>query len=80
VAVAVAVALQRAVVHDRKVEEQQTSKYAVTLADLERSARVPADEQVSMQAEAPPEGPISAEELDRQRLLGITGAGRLRQS
>jgi hypothetical protein len=38
---------------------------------------VPLDQQVTELAEPPAEAPISAEELDRQRLLGITGAGRL---
>jgi hypothetical protein len=53
------------------------SRYRLTLADLERTAHVPADEQVTEQGEAPPPGPMSAAELDRQLLLGITGAGRL---
>jgi len=59
--------------------EHQTGKYSVTLAELEGSAHVPVDQQVSEQAEPPPPAPIAPEELDRQRLLGITGAGRLRQ-
>ena len=57
--------------------EQSRNRYAGSLADLENSVHVPADAQVSEQAEAPAEAPISAAELDRQRLLGITGAGRL---
>ena len=57
--------------------EHSRSKYAGSLADLENSVHVPADAQVSEQAEPPAEAPISAAELDRQRLLGITGAGRL---
>ncbi|MDT7573228.1 MAG: hypothetical protein QOE05_3402 [Actinomycetota bacterium] len=55
------------------------SKYDVSIADLEKSAHVPVDEQVTEQAEPPPPGPLSPEELDRQRLLGISAAGRLRQ-
>lgn len=51
--------------------------YAVPLEDLER-VHVPADQQVTGRGEPPPEGPLAAEELDRQRLLGITAAGRLR--
>jgi hypothetical protein len=57
--------------------EQSRSRYGGSLADLENSVHVPADAQASEQAEAPAEAPISAAELDRQRLLGITGAGRL---
>ena len=57
--------------------EEKLSRYGGSLADLEDSVHVPAEAQVSEQAEAPAEAPISAEELDRQRLLGITGAGRL---
>lgn len=54
-------------------------KYSVTLAKLERSAHIPVDQQTTEQAEPPAPDALSAEELDRQRLLGITGAGRLRQ-
>ncbi len=59
--------------------EPGSTKYARTLADLERSVHMPWDQQVAEQAEPPSPGPIAPEELDRQRLLGITGAGRLRQ-
>ena len=55
-------------------------RYDVPLADLERSAHVPVEDQVTEQAEPPAPMPIAEEELDRQRLLGITGAGRLRPS
>lgn len=55
-----------------------SNKYAMTLDDLEKGVHVPLDEQVSEQAEPPPEAPISEQELDRLRLLGPTGAGRLR--
>lgn len=65
---------------DRNMTEKSArSRYAQSLAELERSAHVPLDEQVSEQAEPPPRSPLAPEELDRQRLLGITGAGRLRQ-
>ena len=57
--------------------EEPRSRYGGSLADLEDSVHVPVEAQVSEQAEPPAEAPISAEELDRQRLLGITGAGRL---
>lgn len=54
-------------------------KYSISLSELERAVHVPLDEQVTEQAEPPPPAPMPPEELDRQRLLGITGAGRLRQ-
>ena len=62
---------------DGGMSEEPRSRYGGSLADLEDSVHVPVEAQVSEQAEAPAEAPISAEELDRQRLLGITGAGRL---
>ena len=49
--------------------------YRVPLDRL--ATRVPLDDQVTEQPEPPGEAPIAAEELDRQRLLGITGAGTL---
>ena len=62
---------------DGGMPEEPRSRYGGSLADLEDSVHVPVEAQVSEQAEPPAEAPISAEELDRQRLLGITGAGRL---
>jgi len=61
------------------MSEPEKGDYSMTLADLEGSVRVPADQQVIELSEPPPPGPLSPKELDRQRLLGITGAGRLRQ-
>lgn len=52
-------------------------RYRVPLDDLD-AVRVPVEQQVALEPEPPHEGPLAAEELDRQRLLGITGAGRLR--
>lgn len=46
----------------------------MTLADLEGPVQVPVERQVSEQAEPPAPAPISQEDLDRQRLLGVTGA------
>ena len=57
--------------------EEPRSRFGGSLADLEDSVHVPVEAQVSEQAAAPAEAPFSAEELDRRRLLGITGAGRL---
>jgi hypothetical protein len=62
---------------DGGMPNEPRSRYAGSLADLEASAHVPLEQQVTELAEAPAEAPISAEDLDRQRLLGITGAGRL---
>ena len=52
--------------------------YAVTLAELEAGSRVAAEDMVTEQAEPPPPDALAPEELDRLRLLGITGAGRLK--
>jgi hypothetical protein len=54
------------------------SRYSVSLSELERDVHVPVDRQLSEVAEPPPPGPFSEEDVDRQRLLGVTGAGRLR--
>lgn len=56
---------------------ERDGRYAMTLAELERTAHVPADEMVTELAEPPPPLPMAPEELDRQRLLGITAAARL---
>ena len=58
--------------------QDASTGYAISLDALEKSAHVPLDEQVTEQAEPPPPPPIGTDELDRQRLLGITSAGRLR--
>ena len=58
--------------------EQRANKYAVPAGDLEKSAHVAQEDMVTEQGEPPPPAPLSDEELDRQRLLGVTGAGRLR--
>ncbi len=50
-------------------------RYAVTLAELERSTQVPYDQLVTEQAEPPPPGPLAPEDLARQRLLGISSTG-----
>jgi hypothetical protein len=57
---------------------EKPSSYAVSLDALEKTAHVPVDDQITEQAEPPPPPPIATEELDRQRLLGVTSAGRLR--
>jgi hypothetical protein len=53
-------------------------RYDIPLEQLERETHVPLDELVMEQGEPPPPLPIAQEELDRQRLLGVTAAGRLR--
>ena len=50
-------------------------RYAVTLAELERSTQVPYDQLVTEQAEPPPPGPLAPEDLARLRLRGISSAG-----
>jgi len=56
------------------VDETRANKYSTSIDDLERSVHVPVDQQISEQADAPADAPITAYELERQRLLGITGA------
>jgi hypothetical protein len=57
--------------------EPERPAYALPIADLERSAHVPLEQQSTAQDDPPPPPPISAEDFDRIRLLGVTGAGRL---
>jgi hypothetical protein len=54
---------------------QKPSKYSVALADLERSVQVPVADQGTVQPMDPHPLPISEDELQRQRLLGIEHAG-----
>jgi hypothetical protein len=56
----------------------EPSKYAVPVSELEKSAHVAQEDMVTEQGEPPAPSPLPEEELDRQRLLGITAAGRLR--
>ena len=57
---------------------ENDSPYAVPLAEL-LSSRVPIEDVVETQPEEPLVGPLSAEEMDRRRLLNDpAGAGRLR--
>jgi hypothetical protein len=48
-------------------------KYGATLDELEASAHVPVDEQVSTQPEAPGEAALSSAEVERQAMLRVTG-------
>ena len=54
------------------------SRFAVPIDAFEDAVRVRADDHVVELAAPPAEMPIAPEELDRQTLLGVTGAGRLR--
>lgn len=58
--------------------ESSENGYAVDLDELEDGVRVPPSEQTTLQSAPPAEAPLAAEELDRNRLLGIEAAGRLR--
>jgi hypothetical protein len=60
------------------MSRSEASRYDIPLEQLERSVHVPLDELVTEQGQPPAPGPMPQEELDRQRLLGITSAGRLR--
>jgi hypothetical protein len=55
----------------------EANRYAKSLEELERGVRVPVEEQVTEQPVETPHDAMEPEELDRLRLLGITGAGRL---
>lgn len=61
------------------MSKRKASKYAVPVAELEKSAHVAPEDMVTEQGEPPPPSPLAEEELDRQRLLGISAAGRLRR-
>ena len=53
------------------------SRYAKSLEDLERGVHVPVEDQVVTQPTDSPHEAMDPEDLDRLRLLGTTGAGRL---
>jgi hypothetical protein len=57
----------------RPVEAHEAGKYDATLDELEASAHVPVDEQVSTQPEAPGEAALSSAEVERQAMLRVTG-------
>ena len=52
----------------------RASNYAISLADLERSARVPLEEQVEEQLAHHPGTYVEPEDFERRRLLAIAGA------
>jgi hypothetical protein len=60
------------------MSQRKAGKYAVPVSELEASVHVAQEDMVTEQGEPPPPAPLSDEELDRQRLLGVTAAGRLR--
>ena len=64
--------------HTDVMSDMKSGRYSVSLAELEKTAHVPVDEQVTTQPEPPAPPPMAAEDFDRVRLLGVTGAGRLR--
>jgi hypothetical protein len=66
----------RSRVHLKKVrpaEAHEAGKYAATLSELEASAHVPVDEQVTIQPAAPAEAALSDAEVERQAMLRVTG-------
>ena len=62
-------------VHLKKVRPaaHDAGKYAATLDELEASAHVPVDEQVTTQPEAPAEAPIAEGAVERNAMLRVTG-------
>jgi hypothetical protein len=66
----------RARVHLIKVshaEHHEDGKYSATLAELEASAHVPLDEQVTEQPEAPAQAPLTEGAVERTAMLRVTG-------
>jgi hypothetical protein len=57
-------------------EKREAKDYKTSLAELEASVRVPVDDQITEQSKLPAEGPVSADELNRLRVLGTSRAGR----
>jgi hypothetical protein len=63
-------------VHLTKVghaEHHEGGKYSASLAELEASAHVPLDKQISEQPEAPAQAPLTQGEVERQAMLRVTG-------
>lgn len=60
------------------MSRSEASRYDIPLDQLEQSVHVPLDELITEQGEPPPPDALPQVELDRQRLLSITSAGRLR--
>ena len=62
-------------VHLKKVRPaaHAAGKYDATLDELEASAHVPVEEQVTTQPESPAAAPKSTEEAERQAMLRVTG-------
>ena len=56
--------------------DQAGEKYRIALTELERSAKVPIDQQNTLLDEPPGESPVSPDSLNRMKLLGIAGDGR----
>lgn len=57
----------------RPAEGHAPGKYSATLDELEASAHVPVDDQVTEQPESPSASPISDGEVERQAMLRVTG-------
>ncbi len=56
--------------------DQSGQKYRIPINDLERTAKVPIEEQNTLLDEPPAESPVSPDSLNRMKLLGIVGDGR----
>jgi hypothetical protein len=66
----------KARVHLTKVshaEHHEDGKYSASLAELEASAQVPLDEQVTTQPEAPAQAPLTEGAVERNAMLRVTG-------
>ncbi|MEZ5114835.1 MAG: hypothetical protein R2737_01095 [Candidatus Nanopelagicales bacterium] len=61
---------------DDRTPTGSPARYRVSLEDLEGSARVPVEEQTTTQDDPPPDGPLSAAEANRLRVLSPPHNGR----
>ncbi|HEX4427966.1 MAG TPA: hypothetical protein VHZ96_01720 [Frankiaceae bacterium] len=57
----------------KRVEHHEDGKYSASLADLEASAHVPLDEQITEQPEAPAQAPLTEGAVERNAMLRVTG-------
>ena len=68
--------MKQARVHLKKTthaDGHQTGKYTASLDELEASAHVPLDEQITEQPEAPAQAPLTEGAVERNAMLRVTG-------
>ena len=57
----------------KHAEHHEAGKYSASLDELEASAHVPLDEQVTEQPEAPAQAPLTEGAVERNAMLRVTG-------